>query len=207
MSFQNLDVEIDFVGIIDMLPQTERDALNISSDLSKFLASLGVEQKVGYCGKNDHVWNYLQQFICLSKTKNLILHFVSHGNENGLGIKGSGEPLITWADFKGKLTQINTAMGGNLIINLTSCFGFHGTKMVGSDDKDFPFYGIIGCEQKILPTEAKQVNELFYKGMSDGKEIPAVVIEIIKSFGYRVIYGRTAQTQKKMLDPGNSLSL
>ena len=207
MAFKELNTEIDFVGIIDMLPQQERQSLNITKELSEFLASLGVDQKYGECSTNAEVFTALRRFRELSKRKTLMLHFVSHGNENGIGIKNSAEPLIQWDELRDYLLNLNAQLGGNLVINLTSCFGFEGVRMVKPNEAQQPFYGIIGCEEKLFPSDAKQVNKLFYGGMADGKEIPLVVMEIIKKYGRKVIYGRTAHTQQQIINPNNTLEL
>jgi hypothetical protein len=207
MAFKKLDTEIDFVGIIDMLPPLEQQSWDITGELSRFLAGLGVEQKYKYCTTNAEVFAVLRKFRELSKDKTLMLHFVSHGNEDGIKIKGSSEPLIRWDDLRSYLLDLNRELGGTLIINLTSCFGFEGVRMVKPDDVELPFYGLIGCEKKLGVADGKNVNQLFYKGMADGKEIPAVIIEIIKQYGHRIIYGRTAQTQQGMINSNNSLEL
>ncbi len=207
MAFKKLDTEIDFVGIIDMLPPAERQSWDITRELSRFLAGLGVEQKYRECTTNAEVFAVLRKFRELSKGSGLMLHFVSHGNADGIAFKGSSEALIRWDDLRTYLLAINNELGGTLIVNLTSCFGFEGVRMVKPDDVDFPFYGLIGCEEMLGVDDAKQVNKLFYQGMADGKEIPAVVIEIIKQYSRKVIYGRTAQTQQGMINPKNSLEL
>lgn len=207
MSFRSLNTEIDFIGIIDMLPPQERQAWNITSELVQFLRKMNVEQKFKECSTNAEVFATLQKFRELSRTHTLLLHFVSHGNTNGIAIKGSNEALITWNELRDYLLKLNRELGGTLIINLTSCFGFEGVRMVNAGDTDLPFYGIIGCEQTLDVGDAKKVNQLFYMGMADGKEIPKIVMEIIDQYGRRVIYGRAAQTQQQMISPGNSLGV
>jgi hypothetical protein len=207
MAFKSLNTEIELVGIIDMLPAQERKSLDITGELVRFLAAIPVDHKYGECSTNAEVFSALRQFRTLSKNKALMLHFVSHGNSDGIGIKGSTEPVIKWDELRSYLLALNRELGGALIINLTSCFGFEGVRMVKADDIDLPFYGLIGCEQKLYPDDAKKVNQLFYQGMADGKEIPLIVIEIIKQYRRKVIYGRTAQTQQEMINPKGPLEI
>ena len=108
---KGLDTEIDFVGIVDMLPPQERKSWDIAGALSKFLAGMGVDQKCKECATNEEVFAVLRKFREMSKNSALMLHFVSHGNADGIAIKDSAEPLIRWKDLRCFLLDLNHQLG------------------------------------------------------------------------------------------------
>ena len=79
-----------------------------------------------------------------------ILHFSSHGNNNGLVL--SDGSYMPWDEFKELLSPINKALNNNLCICLSSCEGFYAYKMA-MDVNKIPFWCLIGPTKK--PTWAE----------------------------------------------------
>jgi len=107
----------------------------------------------------------------------LCLHIVSHGDKTGLWIETTQEE-VTWEEFRSFLQTINTSMGGTLTINMTSCLGLHGIKIVDENASTLPFFGLIGYSVDLEVDRAKEINHLFYQKLLDGKQINEAVEEI-----------------------------
>ncbi len=89
-------------------------------------------------------------------------------------------------------------MSGNLIINMTSCFGINGIKSVDVNKSDSPFFGLIGYEEKLLPARAKLINSHFYQNMIDGFDIPTSVNNVKAELNDSKIYCITSIGYKKI---------
>lgn len=194
----NLDVEYDQIFIIDCLTEDQYNNWKISQDLMQYLADNGIQQTVSVCRNKKLVVSTLQHLakLAASGTK-FCLHIVSHGDENGLWIETTNED-ITWYEFRNFLENINSSMGSSLIINMTSCLGLHGIKIVDEKSSLLPFFGLIGYSEDLEVDRGKEINNLFYKKMLDGKQINDIVDEIkieltdknlycISSVGYKSI--------------------
>jgi hypothetical protein len=183
-----LDVEYDFVAVIDGLPKNERITHNISEPLITFLGNQGVNQQLAECNNKNGMIKSLEHFRARAHNgERFCLHFVCHGNENGLGLKSTGE-MIEWPEFTAYLQSINEVMGNALIVNMSSCKGLHGIRIVDIDNASLPFFGLTGPKSLITPEEAKRINEKYYSKQLNDKEIPTIVSEINQELGSEVLY-------------------
>lgn len=191
-----LDVEYDLVFIIDCLPENERQDFRLSQDLMDFLAKQGIHQTTSICENKKLViatLNHLKK-VANSGTK-FFLHFISHGYEKGLWIKSTKEDIY-WSEFKKHLKEINDILGGTLTINMTSCFGLHGIKIVDENSTDYPFFGLIGYSKELEVDKGKKINELYYSKLLDNKKINEAVDEIKQELNTSDIYCITSQGYK-----------
>lgn len=96
-----------------------------------------------------------------------ILHLSMHGNNEGVGLT-SGE-FLTWANLRKSLTPLTNAMAGGLLICMSSCFGGSGCRMAMHEDKDYPFWALVGNSQSALWSDAAVAYitfyHLFFKGI------------------------------------------
>lgn len=175
---QNLKVDYDEVFIINVLPQKEHERFQISQQLMNFLAANGIRQRTATAPNRKAVMEVLQYLVDYAATgARFCIHFVSHGNEKGLGIKATDE-MVYWHELRGYLSPINTFMKGQLVVNMTSCFGLHGAKIVDEAATSLPFFGLIGYSQKLKVAKARLINRLFYTKLLKGKPIHVAVAEI-----------------------------
>lgn len=194
----NLDVEYDQIFIIDCLTEDQYNNWKISQDLKQYLADNGIQQTASICRNKKLVIATLQHLVRLAAggTK-FCLHIVSHGDENGLWIESTDED-VSWKEFRNFLKNINLSMGGTLTVNMTSCLGLHGIKIVDEKSSMLPFFGLIGYSEDLEVDRGKEINNLFYKKLLDGKQINVAVDEIktelsdtnlycISSVGYKAI--------------------
>jgi hypothetical protein len=181
------DVNWDKIIIIDCLSEEERQKHEISEDLMQFLADKGIKQQCCKCNDKKSFLEACECIICEAKKgRKFCLHIVSHGNNDGIGIKETNEPIL-WKELGSILEQMNNAMNGNLILNMTSCMGLYGIKI---DDyvQNNPFFGLIGYRGELKIKIGKEINELFYFKISEGKPIQVVIPEIKKELNDNDLY-------------------
>lgn len=190
---QNLDAEYDQVFFIDCLPENEYNEWKISQDLMKYLADNGVVQTSSICRTKKLVIATLHHLLRIAKSgTKFCLHIVSHGDKTGLWVKSTKEDVF-WADFTKLLEQINNAMGGTLMVNMTSCLGLHGIKMVDENSENYPFFGLVGYSDDLEVDKGKEINKLFYKKIMDGKEVQEAVKELRDELKDDKLYCMSAQ--------------
>jgi hypothetical protein len=194
----NLDVEYDLVFIIDCLSQQERGDYKISENLMKFLADNGIKQLQSQCNNKAMVLASLDYMKKLADTGvKFCLQIVSHGTEEGLWIEGTQEDIY-WADLRTQLYELNQKLSNTLIINMTTCRGLNGVKIVDELKNAFPFFGLIGCSRDLEVGEGKMANEMFYSKLLEGKDIAVIIPEIQQEFkdsgtADNVVYGISSQ--------------
>jgi len=71
-----------------------------------------------------------------------ILHISAHGDSEGIQL--SDGTVIPWANLRQLLVPINTALNNGLLVCLSCCEGYSGTRMAMSvEDEGYPFYAIV----------------------------------------------------------------
>jgi len=193
---KKLNTEYDFVVIIDCLSEKERRESQDSALLAKYLAQEGVENRYYYCGNKVSVLYLLNELKKeSSKGVSFPIVFISHGSNLSIFIKHRNED-IDWLDLRQPLLDINKNMNGNLYVLLACCYGFEGYKIDKRDTGEESFFGIIGPQRIITPEESINANEIFFKGLLDGKEIPQAVKDINEHFGEEVYKALATQDNK-----------
>jgi hypothetical protein len=173
-----LDTEYDLVFIVDSLSDSERTDFRISEDLMQFLSNNGIRQLRALCSNKRMVLDAIEYSRILAKTGlKFCLQIVSHGTEEGLWIDQTGEDIL-WVELTQRLSELNTELSDTLIINMTSCKGLNGIKIVDEKSERLPFFGLVGCPRDLWTDEAKLVNEKFYNKLLEAKDISSIVAEI-----------------------------
>lgn len=193
-----LDISYDLVFILDCLPEDEYNIWNISQNLKSFFITKEVNQYLCHCKNKAEILNafdVLNEFSQEDKT--FCLHIVSHGNVKGFGLNSTTD-FIAWSEFEQNLTKMNKNMSGNLIVNMTSCFGINGIKSVDVSKSDSPFFGLIGYKKGLKPSRAKEINCKFYQNMIDGFDIPTSVNNVKNVLNDNDIYCITSSGYKKI---------
>jgi len=196
MTFRALNTEFDEVVIIDLLPESERIRWRITEDLEKDLTSLRFPQYTISCASKKDVFDAFEWCVKHVKEKNFILQFTAHGNQSGIGLKATSE-FIAWKELRPGLTQLNSAMSGNLILNMVACKGIYGTDIQLLEDPADPFFGIVGPLHNIEVAQAKRVSTAFYKEMVTATEIPSIVAGINKAEGSNVLWCISSQMRRQ----------
>ena len=193
MKEPELDVEYDFVAVIDALPAIERQKHAISKDLITFLGQEGVPQELAECGNRGSVLDALDHFLIKGQDGMLFcLHIVCHGDKTGLWVKATKEEIL-WDDLRPSFLAINRALKGRLIVNMTSCEGLYGIKITSLQDSEQPFFGLIGPRREIGVDEAKELCWAFYNRMLGGEAINELIPAINNERGEEVLFNVSAQ--------------
>lgn len=99
-----------------------------------------------------------------------ILHISAHGYSDGIQLS-SGE-ILQWHELRQLLVPINKALGGSLILCMSTCEGFSGTRMAMREDStDHPFYAIVGNGSKPTWPETAVGFATFYHLVANGRYI------------------------------------
>ena len=194
-----LDVSYDIIIIIDCLPEDEYIKYEISQDLKSFFNIEKFPNKIFRCKSKKELISSLVSCVQYvhSKNKNIIIHFISHGNKSGIGIKSTKE-LIEWDEFRQLLRNINTKMNGNLVINITSCFGLNAIKINNEADETPAFFGLIGYSKRLKASKGKEINRLFYGKMLEGKQVNVSVEEVKLETSDGNLYCMSSRGYKKI---------
>lgn len=175
---QKLDVAYDEVFIIDSLPDDEYENWQISQELMQLLAGKGIKSQTVRCRSRESLLVTFQYLVgCAASNVKFCLHLVSHGDDTGLWMRTTAEEVI-WSELRQYFAEINKSMDDQLTVNMTSCFGLHGAKVVDENSPSLPFFGLIGYSDLLEVPRCKQINSLFYSKLIDGKPINIAVKEI-----------------------------
>ena len=96
-----------------------------------------------------------------------ILHLSMHGNNEGVAL--TNDEFLTWENLRRSLTPLTNAMAGGLLICMSSCFGGAGCRMAMHEEKDHPFWALVGNSGSALWSDAAVAYitfyHLFFKGI------------------------------------------
>ena len=182
-----LDVEYDFVAIVDGLPRSERSKWRLSKKLADYLGGKGVHQETAECRNRADTAVAFAHFLGHAREgRKFPMHFVCHGNAHGLELRATGE-FIRWSELTEDLRKMNDAMGGQLTVNMSSCRGLHGVKIV-SGEGGLPFFGLVGPKEDIQVETAQRVNRMYYDLQLGGMRVDEAVQEVNTSEGRELLY-------------------
>jgi len=111
--------------------------------------------------------------------KKFPIHLISHGGEEGLHLQNS---VLKWEDLRPLLQSINQAMAGALIVNMSSCLGLYGIKVVDPEEESLPFFGVVGSDRLLDYRDAIDLGRRFYVMLHQGGEVDDIVRRINEDF-------------------------
>ncbi|HBL6732444.1 TPA: hypothetical protein LSH72_000900 [Klebsiella oxytoca] len=193
-----LNVDYDYVGIIDGLSSEERESFGITTELVDFLRGekLPVEERL--VNTKQEMLDTLNFFLTDAKNgKRFMLHFVAHGNENGILI---GDDFVTWEVLRTYLQEVNIATEGTLLLNMSTCKGLHGVKIV-STSGEYPFFGLIGAKDDLLVSDALNANKIMYRKWLDDLPVQQIVPETNQEIGKEVLFNISSEGFRKLTNP------
>jgi hypothetical protein len=185
-----LDVEYDYVGIIDGLGPSDRKRFDITGQLMSFLGSAGVTTALAEVGSADELLGALETFRKQAVAGHrFMLHFVSHGDKNGIAV---GADFADWVKIRPFLKRIHLATEETLLLNMSTCKGLHGVKIV-DDSERYPFFGIIGAKEDLLVVDALKANKIVYDKWLAGVPVQQLAAEANSELGKEVLYSISAE--------------
>lgn len=130
-----------------------------------------------------------------------ILHFSTHGNQNGIQLthqREAGE-VLAWNDLANSIKPINQAMGGGLGVCMSTCGGSHGRKMAEVVRKDdVPMGWIVGSSASVSFCDAALAFCTFYRGLQRGAGFDVLIPAVRVASGisdFAVDFGHLIQEQ------------
>lgn len=125
-----------------------------------------------------------------------ILHISAHGNKDGIQLS-NGE-IITWARLRQMLFPINAALNNSLLVCLSCCEGYSGTRMaMFLEDNRYPFYAIVANSEKPLWADTAVAYSTFYHLIAKGEYIIDAVNAMRVASGNNTFWVETAEQSKK----------
>lgn len=129
-----------------------------------------------------------------------IVHISAHGDRNGIQLSNGTE--LPWRELKETFRPINKALGGALIVCMSSCEGFAGIKMaMHPDEQDYPYFALIGCFSAPTWSETAVAYTTFYHQLHRGEVVhDAVKAMCIASLNQTFVFELSADTRKGYID-------
>ncbi len=125
-----------------------------------------------------------------------ILHISAHGYSEGIQL--SDNTVIPWANLRQFLAPINTALKNGLLVCLSCCEGYSGTRMaMFIEDKGYPFYAIVANSEKPLWSETAVAYSTFYHLLSKGEFIVDAVNAMRIASGNKTFWVETAEQSRQ----------
>ena len=111
-----------------------------------------------------------------------ILHISAHGGDEGIQL--SNKDVLLWPDLKNLLVPLNKALGGGLLVCMSSCHGFAGIRMaMHPDDPDLPFFALVGSTAKPTWSDTAIAFATFYHLVAKGYYFQEAVEAMQKASG------------------------
>lgn len=190
-----LDAEYDYVGIVDCLSEEDRAQFRITEELKNLLLSEGLTTATALVHTQDQLLSALDRFYDNAVSgERFMLHFVAHGNEQGIQV---GNDFVTWPTIRPFLEKVNSATNETLLLNMSTCKGLHGIKIVDKDGQ-YPFFGLIGAKQDLMVSDALEANKIMYKKWLDDLPVQRLVPETNQELGKEILFNISAEGYRKL---------
>lgn len=125
-----------------------------------------------------------------------ILHISAHGNHEGIQLS-SGQ-VLQWAVLRQYLAPINTALKNNLLICMSCCKGYAGTRMaMFTEDQGYPFYAIVANSEDPLWADTAVAYSTFYHLLGKGEYILDAVQAMRVASGNDTFFVNTAEESRQ----------
>lgn len=125
-----------------------------------------------------------------------ILHISAHGFDQGIQLS-SGE-ILSWAELRLFLAPINAALNNALVVCLSCCEGYAGTRMaMFPEDEGYPFYALVTNSEKPLWSDTAVAYTSFYHQMAKGEYIWDAVESMKAASGNHTFWFQTAEGSRQ----------
>jgi hypothetical protein len=125
-----------------------------------------------------------------------LLHISAHGDAHGIQL--SNGHTMTWAELRQHLRPVNQAMGGSLVVCMSSCNGYAGTRMaMHLEDAELPYLALIGCSEKPTWGETAVAYATFYHQLSRGEYIYTAVEAMRVASGNAFFFNQHAESSRQ----------
>lgn len=126
-----------------------------------------------------------------------ILHISAHGFSDGIQLS-SGE-VVLWDQLRELLIPVNQALSGSLIVCMSTCEGYSGSRMaMVPDSVDHPFFAIIGNGDKPTWPETAVAFATLYHLIANGHYLQDAVQAMCTASGNDKFLITTAEESKQI---------
>lgn len=123
-----------------------------------------------------------------------ILHISAHGKEEGVGLTDGS--FLTWQQLHDRLVPLNRALGGALILCMSSCFDARGCRMAMRENESLPFHAMVGHFGSPTWSDAAVAFVAFYHRLFKGAGVDmsiAAMRQASGDAGFLIQYGPQIQ--------------
>ncbi|MEW8232580.1 MAG: hypothetical protein AB2745_19830 [Candidatus Thiodiazotropha endolucinida] len=125
-----------------------------------------------------------------------VIHISAHGFCDGIQLS-NGE-IIEWAQLRELVKPVNEALKGSLLICMSSCEGYSGSRMAMTTSEDeYPFFALVGNVGKPTWSETAIGFATFYHLISKGNFIIDSVEAMQVASGNADFYVTTAEQSRQ----------
>lgn len=125
-----------------------------------------------------------------------LLHISAHGDKEGIQLS-DGE-VIQWQSLREHLRPVNQAVGGSLIVCMSSYEGYMGVRMaMFPEDSGLPYYALIGCGSKPTWAETAVAFATLYHQLNRGEHISIAVEAMRVAFGNQMFWLEHAENSRQ----------
>jgi hypothetical protein len=103
-----------------------------------------------------------------------VVHISAHGNSHGIQLSDGYQ--MSWAELRDHLRPVNQAIGGVLVVCMSSCEGYSGIRMaMHLEDSELPYFALVGCGSQPTYSETAVGYATFYHQLWRGVHIDTAV--------------------------------
>lgn len=125
-----------------------------------------------------------------------LLHISAHGDAHGIQL--SDGYVMAWGELREHLRPINQALGGSLVVCMSSCEGYSGIRMaMNMDVQDLPFYALIGTGNKPTWAETAVGYATLYHQLCRGEHINVAVNAMQVASGNPMFWVQHAEASRQ----------
>lgn len=125
-----------------------------------------------------------------------LLHISAHGDIGGIQL--SDGYVMPWAELKDHLRPVNAALGGSLVVCMSSCEGYAGIKMaMHPEESDLPYFALVGCGAQPTWGETAVAYATFYHQLWRGEYIADAVAAMCVASGNQKFFLEHAEQSRQ----------
>ena len=125
-----------------------------------------------------------------------LLHISAHGSSDGIQL--SDGYVMPWHELREHLRPVNDALGGSLVVCMSSCEGYSGIQMAMTNDKSpLPFFALIGCSEKPTWGETAVAYATLYHQLWRGEYVSDAVNAMCIASGNHMFFLQHAENSRQ----------
>lgn len=125
-----------------------------------------------------------------------LVHISAHGSNDGIQL--SDGYIMPWCDLREHLRPVNEALGGSLVVCMSSCEGYSGIRMaMTNDETPLPFFALIGCSEKPTWGETAVAYATLYHQLWRGEYVADAVEAMCIASGNKKFFLQHAENSRK----------